>query len=218
MADSDITIDSLTVTAGFGQNFLKSAFTDPHASGLLNLSLDEIEYWAATSNNRDAAARAVSGRVQEIHVASDGAARWYWARARNKQGYYSDWYPSSSTGGVAAVQTALVASEGYMRLPNGLIIQWGTANAPGGEVSQYTDITFPIPFPSSAFKVLLGTEADAGLGRAIMASYFSLTTTGFRMQSRAVQNNVGNADAKVLGYLGSGDILQITVSWLALGI
>ena len=151
MADSDITIDSLAVTAGFGQNFLKSAFTDPHAAGLLNLSLDKIEYWAATSNNRNAATLAVEGLQDAIHVASDGAARYYWARGRNRQGYYTDWYPASATGGVAAAQSALLAVPGYIKLPGGLIIQWG--NTAASDASGFAAATFPLAFPSNIFYV-----------------------------------------------------------------
>lgn len=57
-------------------------------------------------------------------------------------------------------QTTSLSSNGYITLPNGLIMQWCT----GGAVSSETDITtsFPIAFPNACLNVVVGTYMPSG--------------------------------------------------------
>lgn len=128
MADSDITVDSLTLTPGFGQNFAKWTFTDPNANGLDYLKLGAVELWAATANDRaDASFAKVAEAVNDTyHVTDDGVARWYWAKPRNKAGRYGEWHPVSATGGAAVAATSVIDGfSGFVELPSGIVIQWG---------------------------------------------------------------------------------------------
>jgi hypothetical protein len=70
---------------------------------------------------------------------------------------------------------SLAASNGYMKLPNGLIVQWGGT---GASVVGGSTITFPIAFPNNVFAVTLGaTTVGSANFPSISAS--TLTKTGF---------------------------------------
>lgn len=148
MADSNIVVSALAVTNGFGQNFLTWSYSDPNVQGLPYLRLDTVEVWAATTNDRSTATKVVEGIVSAIDIVTDGSARWYWIKARNQSAYYGDWYPSDAAGGIAAAQTALIDTTGYIKLPSGLIIQWGFSFIIS---AQQNIVTFPTPFPSQCF-------------------------------------------------------------------
>jgi hypothetical protein len=44
-------------------------------------------------------------------------------------------------------------SNGYQKLPGGLIIQWGVTDSINGGANVQKTVTFPIPFPNSCFNV-----------------------------------------------------------------
>lgn len=100
------TISSLTASPSADGIDLNAAFVDPHQNGLPYLKTDTIEYWAASSNNRDAAAAVAYGFAAAKHTGLlAGETRYYWARARRGvagQYVYGDFYPVSPTGGVEA--------------------------------------------------------------------------------------------------------------------
>lgn len=136
------TITSLTVTEGFGQNFLRCEFDDPNAEGgLLALRLDAIEFWAASTNDRSLASKVTEGLNEAVHVLPTGAARYYWTKPRlhgrdaSGNPTYGDWYPAGAAAGVAAEQTASIASPGYLKFPSDVKLQWGYATTVGGEAS-----------------------------------------------------------------------------------
>ena len=70
------------------------------------------------------------------------------------------------------------AANGYLKLPNGLIMQWGS-------VAANTSVTFPIAFPTAALFVLpqIKTSDNTEFGAAHV-NPISITTTGF---SRTLQ-------------------------------
>lgn len=104
MADSNITVSALAVTSGIGHNFAQWSFSDPNSDGLFSLKLDAVELWAASTNDRSAAAKVAEGRDSAGHFAlTQGATRYYWIKARNNAGRYGDWYPAGATSGVSAV-------------------------------------------------------------------------------------------------------------------
>ena len=62
--------------------------------------------------------------------------------------------------------TSVLQTNGYQKLPSGLIMQWGISTAPniddgGGRKNNAKQITFPIPFKTSVFSVVLTICTDA---------------------------------------------------------
>lgn len=93
--------------------------------------------------------------------------------------------------------TALLAANGFQKLPSGLLIQWGTAQVPG---DGSTLITFPTPFINGGF---IGMSGHVGTG-------FNLTTDAmasftFVDKTRAYLTN---------GYGYSG----VQMYWFAVGV
>ncbi len=73
------------------------------------------------------------------------------------------------------------ASNGYQKLSNGLILQWGSVTADG-------NYTFPIAFPTGCYSLVFGgSGASNGVPRSN-----SISNTGFGYYSA----NIGNAPAK----------------------
>ncbi len=82
--------------------------------------------------------------------------------------------------------TQSFASDGYVKLPNGLIIQWGQRN-PGGGTS---DVLFPIAFPNQLYRVIVGAADvnDDSAGTAFLVWSRSSNVNGFRLNGRFVTN------------------------------
>jgi hypothetical protein len=95
----------------------------------------------------------------------------------------------------AAIGRSL-ASTGWMRLPGGLIVQWGTATTGGGGS---VTVTLPVTFPVAAWALVLASNVTA----AEFHTWQSLTASGFFMQSWS--SSTGAAAASK------------TATWLALG-
>lgn len=99
---SNITVSSLTATSVAGGVKLAWAVTDPNANGLPYRSLDAVEVWAATSNDRSGATKVGEGITDFFHnYLPVETFFYYWIKARDKEGSEGDWYPSGSTSGVA---------------------------------------------------------------------------------------------------------------------
>lgn len=152
----DVTITSLEVTAGFGQNFLKFTYDDNTQRLPSYGRLKEIRLYHHTANDRgpDGALLAThvlsagAGETEAVHVISTGAAGYYWAQGIDASGGVSAWHPSSQTGGVEVDATASIEDDGYVELPGGLIFQWGSDLILSG---QHNQITFPVAFPRRVF-------------------------------------------------------------------
>lgn len=70
----------------------------------------------------------------------------------------------------------LFGMNGYQKLPNGVIMQWGTANnAP---------VTFPIPFPTEVVSV--HATSTSNTTRTNNVACYAQTTTGFTLKSEDV--------------------------------
>lgn len=98
MADSDITVTSLTATGGVG--VIVIAPITGGQSCLPYLQLAAIEIWEAATNNRNSASYigdTIAGLTRQGLPAS--TTRYYWARARDVSGNLGDWFPSSATAG-----------------------------------------------------------------------------------------------------------------------
>jgi hypothetical protein len=68
--------------------------------------------------------------------------------------------------------SAAIATNGWQRLPSGLIIQWGGTPVLG---PSNTPVTFPIPFPSACFNVNLQNMAATN----IVTGVTGVSSTGF---------------------------------------
>jgi hypothetical protein len=176
MPTSTIALSALTVTTGFGQTFLHWSITDPNT--LTYRKLDAVEIWAATTNDRTVATKVREAKASDgIHSVSDGSARYYWIRARDLSGDYSDWSPTGSTAGVLAAANASISQNGYVKLPSGLMLQWGVESVIGGTLT----ITFPIPFPNRVFSIIPALSSGALSDRTLSVglSSFPPSTTDF---------------------------------------
>ena len=89
---------------------------------------------------------------------------------------------------------------GYQRLPNGLIIQWGRINGTLGAMSGR--ITFPIAFPNTCFSAVLSQYSIAG-GNGFVLRNSAGDRTGFDY-GEDVLSNVGRGRAA-------------SASWIAIG-
>ena len=101
-----------------------------------------------------------------------------------------------------------LSSNGYQKLPGGLILQWGTANLPN--VSTYQSsavINFPIQFPNAVFAVTANlsapTTSNSLLTLGVMCGL--QTQTGFT----AYVDNGGD--------LNGGNMMSTAITWFAIG-
>ncbi len=90
-----------------------------------------------------------------------------WAKQPNKPGY-----SASEIGFVTSL-----ASGGYVKLPGGIILQWGNSSFIQGD-GGYRTATFPIAFPNACLKVFPAINAAPIAAYAITVD--SLTTTSAR--------------------------------------
>ena len=98
------------------------------------------------------------------------------------------------------------AENGYCKLPNGLILQWGVNYSAGITVQQYSKtINFPIAFPNDCLNVQL-TLNDVGYGSNPLA-------TGVGMTSRTKSNFVATfKDVRT-----SPPSINLYLFWFAIG-
>lgn len=89
---------------------------------------------------------------------------------------------------------------GYTRLPNGLILQWGQVNVAADNVAQ---VTFPTPFPNAPFHFSWMQRVDTGYDQVIQAS------TGLQCFG-----NLTNSGAVIL----NGDNKTGPAYWFAIGV
>lgn len=95
---------SLSATSGIGRVSLKTVVSDL-------LPGDLIEYYASITNDRSDATRIGFGAMTELeHALPVGGQRYYWVRVRrvlDGPDIFSDWHPSSATGGLLSVAAAV---------------------------------------------------------------------------------------------------------------
>ncbi|EGL63586.1 hypothetical protein AGRO_3655 [Agrobacterium sp. ATCC 31749] len=79
--------------------------------------------------------------------------------------------------------TQFLGNDGFVRLPNGLMIQWGQRSAGSG----VADVLFPTAFPNAAYRVIVGTDIDNNTGTDAYVNWSSLLSlTGFRLNGRFI--------------------------------
>lgn len=205
-------ISALTVTPGFGLNFLKATYDDPNAAGgLPGLAVDRIEYWASETNDRNAAELVDEGLEKGLHVFSDGGARYYWARPRiveaiDGERFHGDWFPASGSAGIEAAATAQLGDEGYIKLPGNTILQWGQVLQ---AVSGAHEITFPIPFPTAP-RQICATASGNNILFVVGVQIYTLSLTGAALYAPCIFQNPITFEYEIELYAG-------TLRWMALG-
>jgi hypothetical protein len=89
---------------------------------------------------------------------------------------------STSTWGASSLSasgfSASLASNGYQKLPSGLIMQWG-AYTSGISENTSAVVTFPIPFSVACFSVVATTRNTSASFRDMVAHIVSFNTTNF---------------------------------------
>ena len=102
---------------------------------------------------------------------------------------------------VLASASQSLGSPGYIRLTNGLTLQWGETGAPGfSEGAQ--GVTFPIAFTSAVFTVSATAKNSGGTGNDIWTQVSGVGTSGFSVYWQAPSS----------GNFGGG------AYWFAIGI
>lgn len=94
----------------------------------------------------------------------------------------------------------VIASPGYIVLPGGLIIQWGSISAPipsGGPVAG-NQVTFPLTFPNTVFSITLGPVRASTTNEVLTINSVGITLakfnvlTGSNNYSRVYWMAIGN--------------------------
>lgn len=102
MADSNITVSGLIISAGVGQLALRWTVNNPNQGGLPYLDIATVEVFASATNDRVSATKIGEGLNAFLHAGvTPGQTRYYWIRARDVSGQFGDWFPLSATGGIA---------------------------------------------------------------------------------------------------------------------
>ena len=101
---------------------------------------------------------------------------------------------------------SFASGDGWMKLPNGKILQYGRGEAMPKLSTQTMRITFPIPFPKKADIAILTHSGDGGApfgaGRGFVMSVEGPTLTGFNSAYRTASTS---------------DKVSMTYSWWAVG-
>lgn len=84
---------------------------------------------------------------------------------------------------LAGTNGGLKAYAGYVALPNGTLIQWGTAQSVLANGATGTNILFPVAFPNACLQVVI---SDSGSACGVMAAGVSASKTSFTVWSKDV--------------------------------
>jgi hypothetical protein len=95
-------------------------------------------------------------------------------------GSTSTWVASSLS---ASGFTASLSSNGYQRLPSGLIMQWGKTISTG--IDSTVSVSFPISFVSEVYSVVVTQNAGRQDGSNGTISVDGITITSFNIQNGA---------------------------------
>jgi len=94
--------------------------------------------------------------------------------------YVADGSASGAWGLAETIEaTKSVSTNGYVKLPGGLIMQWGTGSVSGGGSAQ---INFPISFPTNVLNVVaIAGGTGSGGGQSDYFGIANLTSTKFNV-------------------------------------
>lgn len=97
-----------------------------------------------------------------------------------------------------------IAGSGYVKLPSGLIMQWGVYY-PGSGVSDFT-VTYPVSFPNQALCVVATPNTFANIDVTYSTVIGSINAAAFAVQNRYAHNSlgVGPSDELPIFYVAMG--------------
>jgi len=88
------------------------------------------------------------------------------------------WRVLSGSWQIRKYMPAVLATNGYQKLPGGLIIQWGVSSTMTGSPNATTTVIFPQPFPNSCASVVASSEgAGVSVSVGITTSQVLLTNS-----------------------------------------
>jgi hypothetical protein len=148
VADSDITIVGLQAIGGVSQIVASWSFDDPNAGGLpyLRFKKAEVRYSLSASMSSPVSLGFASTAIVDLPVPR-GEQRFYQARAIDQSDQEGEWcgiVPAREISG-----DVLIATNGYWKLPSGLILQWGLSQV--SDLNGHASANFSIPFPHQCF-------------------------------------------------------------------
>ena len=149
-----------------------------------------------TATSAQQAASSATQTANEAKQAADGKAP---ASHTHTAAQISDWdtaLAQSVSQAVAGAFPAQKADNGYLKLPNGLIIQWVRLNKTIGAFSG--NYNFPLAFPNACFGVLCGNQHNGG-------------GSGYTAAAGVVSNAAFKIVENVLVHVGAGSPAQIFV-------
>ncbi|HDR1022163.1 TPA: hypothetical protein QB352_001425 [Pasteurella multocida] len=82
--------------------------------------------------------------------------------------------------GVSRQFTQNISENGWTKLPNGLILQWGKVLNPTKK-PYVKDITFPLTFPSKCFLIIVTHKLDTNAYHTYAAGYNQITRSNFKL-------------------------------------
>jgi len=97
-----------------------------------------------------------------------------------------------------------LASNGYQKLPNGVLIQWGNSSP----TSLSSSVIFPISFPNQVFRILTQDSNPADIAELTIFTPTVITTSGFNAQ---------NVCRLTRGTTTVGATTPSSCQWLAIG-
>lgn len=111
---------------------------------------------------------------------------------------------STSAWGVSSLSangfSVSLSSNGYQKLPSGLITQWGVLSSVALDESKHV-VTFPISFPNSVFNVTATLNYDVEVSGSIGVVVKSLSSSGFQVYGdHATITTTGNIFWQAIGY------------------
>lgn len=108
---------------------------------------------------------------------------------------------NQTNGGIVTQVSNSRSSNGYFKFGNGMIVQWGKTGNLNNNASSPTSTTFPTPFASSNYKVILTVDNGTSVSNEYGLYVVGKTTTAFTAIARGYE---GGSINKPAAYIAIG--------------
>lgn len=111
--------------------------------------------------------------------------------------YVADGSSSGAWGLAETIEATkdVTGTDGYVKLPGGVILQWGQVTVGGDNTAT---ITWPLTFPTACLQAVICQGSASSVGTDSLASIYSLSTTG--ATARNGVNNTTTLRYFAIGY------------------